>query len=130
MSKSKCVFRNSFYLQHVILGLLFVLQVSLRVRRRNGDMRKLRKAVRVVGRARDCIRCSLAKAMLPLEEMNFGVTVSFVRLVERRALSPLKWPRGELRARCRERNKGIASTFLANFGGDIKLFLWWRIECI
>ena len=29
---------------------------------------------------------------------------------ERRTLSPLKWPRGELRARCRERNKGIAST--------------------
>ena len=73
-------------------------------------MRKLRKAARVVGRARDCVRCSLAKAMLPLEEMNFGVTVSFVRLVERRALSPLKWPRGELRARCREQNKGIALT--------------------
>ena len=73
-------------------------------------MRKLRKAVRIVGRARDCVRCSLAKAMLPLEEMNFGVTVSFVRLVERRALSPLKWPSGELRARCRQRNKGIAST--------------------
>ena len=53
-------------------------------------MRKLRKAARVVGRARDCVRRSLAKAMLPLEEMNFGVTVSFVRLVERRALSPLK----------------------------------------
>ena len=36
--------------------------------------------------------------------------MSFVRLVKRHALSPLKWPRGELRARCRERNKGIAST--------------------
>ena len=48
---------------------------------------------------------SLAKAMFAV-----GVTVSFVRLVERHALSPLKWPRGELRARCRERNKGIAST--------------------
>ena len=35
-------------------------------------MRKLRKAARVVGRARDCVRRSLAKAMLPLEEMNFG----------------------------------------------------------
>ena len=31
-----------------------------------------RKAARVVGRARDCVRRSLAKAMLPLEEMNFG----------------------------------------------------------
>ena len=36
----------------------------------------------VVGRARDCVRRSLAKAILPLEELNFGVTVSFVRLVE------------------------------------------------
>ena len=44
-------------------------------------MRKMRKAARVVGRARDCVRRSLAKAMLPLEEMNFGVTVSFVCLV-------------------------------------------------
>ena len=31
------------------------------------------------------------------------------------ALSPLKWPRGELRARCRERNKSIAFD-IANFG--------------
>ena len=73
-------------------------------------MRKLRKAVRIVGRARDCVRFSLVKAMLQLEEMNFGVTVSFVRPVERCTLSPLKWTRGELRAWCRERNKGIAST--------------------
>ena len=41
-------------------------------------MRKLRKAARIIGRASDCVRHSLAKAMLPLEEMNFGVTVSFV----------------------------------------------------
>ena len=53
-------------------------------------MRRLRKAARVVGRARDYVRRSLAKAMLPLEEMNFGVTVSFVRLVERRALVSIK----------------------------------------
>ena len=71
---------------------------------------RVEKTARIVGRARDWVRCSLAKAMLQLEEMYFGVTVSFVRLVERRALSPLKWPRGKLRARCRERNKGIAST--------------------
>ena len=51
-------------------------------------MRKLRKAARIVGRARVYVRRSLAKAMLPLEEMNFGVTMSFGRLVERRALSP------------------------------------------
>ena len=71
---------------------------------------KVEIAACVVGRAKDCVRCNLAKAMLLLEEMNFGVTVNFVRLVERRALSPLKWPIGELRARCREPNKGIAST--------------------
>ena len=51
---------------------------------------KLRKAARVVGRARDCVRRSLAKAMLLLEELYFGVTVSFVRLVERRALVSIK----------------------------------------
>ena len=73
-------------------------------------MIELRKAARIVGRVKDCVHHSLAKAMLPLKEMNFGVTVVFVRLVERCALSPLKWPRGELRARCREWNKGIAST--------------------
>ena len=44
-------------------------------------MRKLRKAACVVGCARDCVCCSLAKATLPLEEINFGVTVSFVCLV-------------------------------------------------
>ena len=69
-------------------------------------MRKLRKAVRIVGHARDCVRRSLAKAMLPLEEMNFGVTGSFVCLViwGESALSPLKWPRVEMKARCREIN--------------------------
>ena len=41
---------------------------------------------RVSSDVRDCVRRSLAKAMLPLKEMNFGVTVNFVRLVERRAL--------------------------------------------
>ena len=66
----------------------------------------------VVGRARDCVRRSLAKAMLPLEELNFVVTGFCVsgKLGRRCALSPLKWPRGELRATCRERNKSIAST--------------------
>ena len=44
----------------------------------------------VVGRVRDCVRCSLAKAILPLEELNLRVTVSFVRLVERRALVSIK----------------------------------------
>ena len=44
----------------------------------------------VVGRARDCVHCSLAKAILPLEELNFGVTVVFVRLAERRELVSIK----------------------------------------
>ena len=35
----------------------------------------------VVGRARDCVRRSSAKVMLPLEELNLRVTVSFVCLV-------------------------------------------------
>ena len=36
----------------------------------------------VIGRARDCVRRRLAKAMLPLEEYELVVTVNFVRLVE------------------------------------------------
>ena len=42
---------------------------------------KVEKAARIVGRARDCVRRSLAKVLLPLEKINFGVTVSFVCLV-------------------------------------------------
>ena len=36
----------------------------------------------------DCVRRSLAKAMLPLEEINFGVTVSFREYLIRRIISP------------------------------------------
>ena len=36
----------------------------------------------VVGRARDAVRCSLTKDMLQLGELNYRVTVNFVRLVE------------------------------------------------
>ena len=104
---SKCVFRNSFYLQHGIFSLCLCCKsrrkvVSIETK---WSYEKAEMAACVVGRARDYVCRSLAKAMLPLEEMNFGVTVSFVCLVERRVLSPLKWPRGELRARCRKRNK-------------------------
>ena len=42
---------------------------------------KVEKAACIVGRARDCIRRSLAKVLFALEEINFGVTVSFVYLV-------------------------------------------------
>ena len=36
---------------------------------------KVEMAACVIGRARDCVRGSLAKAMLPLEELNFRDTV-------------------------------------------------------
>ena len=55
--------------------------VSIETKWRYEEVEKVEMAARVVGRARDCVRYSLAEAMLPLEEMNFGVTVSFVCLV-------------------------------------------------
>ena len=45
----------------------------------------------------------------------------FIRLVERRVLSPLKWPRGDLRASVSKR--GYASDRHSQFWGDIKLCL-------
>ena len=51
---------------------------------------KVEMAACVVGCVRDCVHCSLAKAMLLLEELNFGVTVVFVRLVERREFVSIK----------------------------------------
>ena len=74
---------------------------------------KVEKAARIVGRARGCVRRSLAKVLFAVggnklwSHREFCVSGGFG---ERHALSPLKWPRGEMRARCRERNKGIAST--------------------
>ena len=70
--------------------------------------KKVKKAARIVGRARDGVRRSLAKAMFAVGgnelwgHLVFCVSGGFG---ERRALSPLKWPSGELIARCRERNK-------------------------
>ena len=64
---------------------------------------KVEMAACVVGRAKDCLRRSLVKVLFVVGGNNFGVTVSFVCLVDlekRRALSPLSWPRGEMRARC------------------------------
>ena len=55
------------------------------------------------------------------EGFCFRVTVVFVRLVERRALSRLRWPRGEMGARCRERD--YTSDRHSQFWGDIKLCL-------
>ena len=69
---------------------------------------KVEKAARIVRRARDWVRRSLAKVLFAVggnkfwSHREFCVSCGFG---ERRALSPLKWPRGEIRARCRERNK-------------------------
>ena len=62
---------------------------------------RVKKAARIVERARDCVRRSLAKAMFAVGGNELWSHCEFLR--ERRALSPLKWPRGEMRARCRER---------------------------
>ena len=69
---------------------------------------KVEKAARIVGRARDYVHHSLAKVLFAVggnklwSHREFCVSGGFG---ERRALSPLKWPRDEMRARCRERNK-------------------------
>ena len=60
-------------------------------------MIELRKAARIVGLAKDCVRCSLAKAMLQLEENELWSHREFCASGGECALSPLKWPR----ARCR-----------------------------
>ena len=68
---------------------------------------KVEKAACIIGRARDCVRRSLAKIVFavggnkPWSHREFCGSGGFRG---RRALSPLKWPRGELRARCRERD--------------------------
>ena len=77
------------------MGLFLVLQDSWKGCEYWGEIElreieKVEMAACVVGRARDCVRCSLAKTMLQLEELNFGVTVVFVRLVERRELVSIK----------------------------------------
>ena len=69
---------------------------------------KVEKAAHIVGRARDCVRRSLAKVLFAVggnklwSHREFCASGGFR---ERRVLSPLKWPRGEMRARCREWNK-------------------------
>ena len=66
---------------------------------------KVEKAARIVGRARDCVRRSSAKVLFAVRgnklwsHREFRVSGGFG---ERHVLSPLKWPRGEMRARCRD----------------------------
>ena len=107
---SRCRSRNVF------LGIVFICSMEYVVcvcaaslvgkvvsKRRNGDMIELRKQ-HVLWDVRGIVFAVVwRKPCLLLEEINFRVTASFVCLVDfgkRRALSPLKWPRGEMRARC------------------------------
>ena len=68
---------------------------------------KVEKAACIIGCARDYVRRSLVKVLFAVggnklwSHREFCVSGGFG---EKRALSPLKWPRGEMRARCRERN--------------------------
>ena len=51
-------------------------------KRQNGDMIELRRQRVSSGRARDCVRCSLAKVLFAVGgKKKFGVTLSFVCLV-------------------------------------------------
>ena len=77
---------NRFYLQHGIFSLCLCCKtrgkvVSIQMKWRYEKVEKVVMAACVVGHVKDCVRRSLAKAMLPLEELNFGVTVRFVCLV-------------------------------------------------
>ena len=73
----------------------------------NGDMIELRYAARIVGRARGCVRRSLAKVLFAVggnklwRHREFRVSGGFG---ERRARLLLMLPRGEMRAWCRERD--------------------------
>ena len=85
---------------------------------------KFEIAACVVGRARDCVRRSLAKVLFAVEGNKFCSHREFCvsgGCEERRVCLLLKLPRGELRARCRERKK--AAHRHSQFWGDIKLFL-------
>ena len=77
-------------------------------KRRNGDMLELRKQCVLWDVRGIVLRRSLAKAMSAVGGNELWSHREFCvsgGIGERRALSPLKGPRGEMRARCRERNK-------------------------
>ena len=65
MSKSKCVFRNSFYLQHGKCSLRLCCKSRRKVvsKEAKWSYEKVEKAARIVGWARDCVRRSLAKVL-------------------------------------------------------------------
>ena len=64
---------------------------------------RVEKSARIVGRARDCVRRSLAKVLFAVggnklwSHREFCVSGGFGE----RRVSPLRLPRGEMRARCR-----------------------------
>ena len=108
-TKSKCFFKNSFYLQHGIFSLLLCCKSRGKVvsKETKWSYEKIEEAARTVGRAKDCVRRSLAKVLFTVggnklwSHREFCVSGEFG---ERRALSLLKWPGGEMRAWCRERD--------------------------
>ena len=63
MYEVEMFFRNSFYLQHGIFSLLLCCKSRRKVVSKETKWRyeKVEKAARIVGRARDCVRRSLAK---------------------------------------------------------------------
>ena len=77
----------------------------------------------VVGHSRDYVRRMEQKSCLLFEEINVEVTVILCFWLFRGEACGLQkmWPRDEIRARCRS-GFGIAID-IANFGGDVKLFL-------
>ena len=92
---------------------------------RNWVMRRLRRLrwQRVLLDVWGIVFVGLTKDMLQLYELNFGCHREFrVWYLGEYAFSPLKWPRGKMGARCRERD--YASDRHSQFWGDIKLCLY------
>ena len=77
----------------------------------------------IVRRARELFSPYKAKVILLFEEINVEVTVILCLwwFWGEACVSPLRLPRGEICARCRSRIRHRID--IANFGGDIKLFL-------
>ena len=79
MSKSKCVFKNSFYLQHGKCSLRLCCKSHRKVviKETKWSYEKVEKAVRIVRRARDCVWCSLAKVLFAVWENKLWSLLEF-----------------------------------------------------
>ena len=108
MSKSKC-FYDSFFIcsmEYLVFVCGKVSWKKERCKETKWRYDRVEKAERIVGRARDCVHRSLAKAMFAVggnerwSHREFCVSGGFGE----RRVSPLNLPRGEMRARCRERD--------------------------